>query len=373
MQQISAVLENTNSTQWRLNLSVFDPTRQSSNSFSTGWFEAYMAWRQTNAGVVLWETQPSAGSSVNRVYFAVYDPRPGSWQVTNKDIVTTRTTSFTDGAIGLWIESGTFFNATIYDPVLQKWVFHREGPYSVGSLNPASFGGFVSILDTHGATFYVYAWMFDPLLHDWRTTRLGPYSSSTPLVTVQSGSLKVKAGSQTYLNGYDYITGTWVQRATTALPLFQSSRTASTLPASVVFTDLSLGVDHWYWSFGDGTPDFTGRCPIHTFTKPGTNLVTLAASSTIYGLGGATNGTFIGRRLPSLALRKTGAEYGIEVSAAEGTLNMIESSTNLADWHPLSLVSNATETVMATNVPATAPLNFYRIHQLQDPLIDSDN
>ncbi len=46
------------------------------------------------------------------------------------------------------------------------------------------------------------------------------------------------------------------------------------VPLTVSFNDLSIGADHWFWDFGDGTQDSV-QFPTHTYTALGSYTVTL--------------------------------------------------------------------------------------------------
>lgn len=50
------------------------------------------------------------------------------------------------------------------------------------------------------------------------------------------------------------------------------------VPLTVSFNDVSIGADHWFWDFGDGSSD-TVQFPTHTFTALGTYTITLTVTN----------------------------------------------------------------------------------------------
>ena len=62
----------------------------------------------------------------------------------------------------------------------------------------------------------------------------------------------------------------------------QASFTFQVVGNTVTFTDTSTGgPTGWTWSFGDSTPVSTQRNPVHTYSSPGSYVVTLTARNSI--------------------------------------------------------------------------------------------
>jgi len=75
---------------------------------------------------------------------------------------------------------------------------------------------------------------------------------------------------------------------------FTASPTSAVVPATIAFTDTSLGSpNQWNWSWGDGTwTNGTLQNPTHKYTSAGLYSVTLIASNT-YGSGSVTKSNYI--------------------------------------------------------------------------------
>ncbi|HQE86592.1 MAG TPA: S8 family serine peptidase, partial [Methanolinea sp.] len=111
---------------------------------------------------------------------------------------------------------------------------------------------------------------------------------------------------------------------------------------SVQFTDLSSNSPtSWQWNFGDGSPNATGKNPVHTYTKTGTYTVTLTVSNPygsstlqktdyitvtdpppflpgwssrkLHTLAGSSSGDLADYQVPFVVHRTTGTDNGRDV------------------------------------------------------------
>jgi plastocyanin len=67
------------------------------------------------------------------------------------------------------------------------------------------------------------------------------------------------------------------------------------------------------------------------------------------------------------ALRPTASSFQLNYTATTGLVYVVEASTNLFNWTPLSTNTAATTSVTFSNNNATALANFYRVRLLPNP------
>ncbi|HEX5220793.1 MAG TPA: PKD domain-containing protein [Verrucomicrobiae bacterium] len=347
-----------------MNFTVFDPLLNRWQPTNSGWFLADNVTLRVQPGVVFWEAEINGGSIAR---FSTYDPNLQAWQTTNSLLLGTTTLGFYGhGGVLYWIENPRRMVAAVYDPVLQRWVTLRGSSIIEGdSIIPVCDQGIVVLYERFDSPqrWYVHCWIFDPLRHEWRTVRLGPYTTSTGLVRIEQGSIRLFIGSQTPLKGYNYISGTWGDGATLPLALFHTSKRDGLAPLGVWFTDLSLGAAQWNWSFGDGSQS-TNRSPYHVFQQPGSNSVTLTISG--LGGGGSTNALINSYSPPRLQmLGASNGFYQLQLFAQPNSVHLLEQSSNLIDWTLIRWLTNSSGATLIEDAMLSEPSSsFFRSKQI---------
>jgi PKD repeat protein len=127
---------------------------------------------------------------------------------------------------------------------------------------------------------------------------------------------------------------------------FTTFPTTSIVPATIAFTDTSLGYpNQWNWSWGDGnwTNGTTSvlQNPVHTYYSPGTYTVSLTATNTTYGSDTLTRANYI-TVLPGANVLANTTINGIAIQYHGSQQYLVFNYATLPEWtfYPNSSVLN---------------------------------
>jgi hypothetical protein len=361
LRNVWSVLEQTNSTEWRISFGVYDPVRQSTSQIDTGWFQAWSVSLKATNGVVAWSKQPAADSP-RTLYFNVYDPGVGAWQTTNITFYLPLGYHYVADGVTAWMEgnggSAVYSGAATYDPALRQWAINRASAVA-GNLIFSTEKSAVAFLEGGSSAYYLRCWMYDPLLHSWRAQRYGPYNAMFAAFSFDNSTILLHVGTTVYQMGYDYRTGSWGSYATYPLTAFHASTNTGTAPLAVWFTDLSLAATSWGWSFDDGTGSGE-RSPCHIFSDAGTYNVVLTAR------GNSTNSLIVVTAAPRLIFTGlTGNYCQLQLISETNTVHVLESSTNLQSWDSVRSLTNLTGVLdFEEAIQPEMGLRFFRTRQV---------
>ncbi|MDX2245837.1 MAG: PKD domain-containing protein [Bacteroidia bacterium] len=98
------------------------------------------------------------------------------------------------------------------------------------------------------------------------------------------------------------------------------------IPATIPFTDLSIGAHHWLWDFGDGSPTTTIQNPTHTYTQEGDYTVALIVFNDSTQCGDTTYSI--------ITIKTVKADFVSDTifGCRPLTVNFTDSSTNAIKW-----------------------------------------
>ena len=122
-------------------------------------------------------------------------------------------------------------------------------------------------------------------------------------------------------NSYTYTHAVYVSRPVADFTFLQ---TASCLPQSITFQDLSVDAVRWHWDFGDGdTSAFQN--PVHTYSMNPTGPVTL----TIYDVNGCQK--IISK--PNINVTQAAFSFSVLNNCNPVQISFSDSSVNAVSWH----------------------------------------
>jgi beta propeller repeat protein len=111
---------------------------------------------------------------------------------------------------------------------------------------------------------------------------------------------------------------------------FTASPTSEVVPATIAFTDTSLGnPTNWIWNFGDGTTS-TDQNPTHIYTNPSSYTVSLTAS-TVYGSDTITKTSYITALAGANEVANTTIN-GITIQYHGGRQYLVFNNATLTAW-----------------------------------------
>lgn len=116
-------------------------------------------------------------------------------------------------------------------------------------------------------------------------------------------------------------------------------------PVLVSFMDISIDADSWNWNFGDGSPPSFAQHPTHTYTDPGTFLVTLLVSNTQNGCSDTAKAFFLVEDVTSKFVMDTTAGCApLTIQFTDSSINAASLSWNFGDGSGAVSTSNPTHT-----------------------------
>lgn len=112
---------------------------------------------------------------------------------------------------------------------------------------------------------------------------------------------------------------------------FLSSQTEGCVDFTVNFLETSANTIQYVWNFGDGSPTVNASNPTHTYTTPGTYLVTLEGTNA-GGCKAITDGVLITVADTAAAAFSSNPPYPVQMAVPNSTVSFIDESDNATSY-----------------------------------------
>jgi len=371
---IGAVLRHPSSNEWEVICFTKEQQLSIPVTNSSGIFQAHSVFLATNEGVILWTAISAPSSATAVVNFAIFDPGSGAWQFGNSGPqMNAAFGSYSVGGIVTWQQKDSALpyayrsiGASTYDPALRRWMTVQAHGIVADAIYNNAYGGAHSWLES------VQPWnqtspnwkgsfrIYDPFRQRWAGGSSPLFQSSTCAIGNNEGTVTIYRGSDRFVYGFLAEVGGWGGSITAAASFFTPSRTNGFAPMKVWFTDMSIGASNWLWSIAGTGLTNTSRTFVHTFTEPGTYLVSQRASS--YWGSDTSSVAIVVRARPRLKINSS----TLEITGEAPAVQILERSFDLASWSEVRTVTNVTGSFTVTNVISPSPREFFRVRQVME-------
>jgi PKD repeat protein len=176
----------------------------------------------------------------------------------------------------VWVSSNNNVWYASYDPQRVSW---QTGNISGYGSNLMTLSGVITWLGSNNNIYYT---IYDPLRGVWSSGNVAGYGSGLTITVATVFWIDNHGLAQT--RGFNCASGNWNDNATQSFAYFIASPDSGNSPLWVWFTDMSIGVTSWTWTFGDGQVS-TNRSTSHIYLNQGVYPVI----QTVTGPGGNTS------------------------------------------------------------------------------------
>jgi PKD repeat protein len=270
-------------------------------------------------GVVVWWAQITADGNhpvwgytapnLSEVGYATFDPAASSWQTCIKQYPASQNPGNEFGG------SEDFF----------WWRFDDASLCVKDGLAAWSGTAQTSLAETYGQSEVVFA-VYDPVKRAWQSDLAhygyaggdGWHLSQAGIQDAVFSWKTTHLGVTTsYSRGYDHSQGKWTAGPTVPFAYFNASLASGIAPATVSFTDMSIGAASGSWNFGDGASS-SERSLSHTYASPGEYPVVQTITSP---QGSSTYGTTISVTAKPTVVTRGATDITVATATLNGTVN----------------------------------------------------